>query len=303
MASGGSMTNGHVHLAGNHLAVRLVLTDGCSWTIVARDERAFALVSRLSEAMNLPLLTDLPTQFIADGGGIQSMDSDLQLIVAVDRSQQIKTIQLAVDKNTVTCIFGPAHSENLLILQLMRLSVVISMYTEIRGGMLLHGALAKRDGCGVILAGPGGAGKTTASEKLAFPWQSLSDDSTLVICDQNEVYWAHPWPTWSDFMFGGNGGTWDVQLAVPLKGIFFLEKAQEENFEPLGIAQSACLLIESVGQTSKPLSNLMKKEELRMINLKRFENICNMAQAVPSFVLRFGVNGHFWREIERALNG
>ena len=104
-------------------------------------------------------------------------------------------------------------------------------------------------------------------------------------------------------MMGGNGGTWDVQHAVPLKGIFFLERAHEDELEPLGIAQSVCLLTESAEQTSWSMSSYSEKNELRGLRLLRFDNICALAQTVPSYVLSLGREGAFWQEIERALNG
>ena len=98
----------------------------------------------------------------------------------------------------------------------------------------MHGALAEENGIGVILAAPGGTGKTTASDRLPAPWRSLCDDTTLVVRDSQGKYWGHPWPTWSRFLEGGPGGTWEVQEAVPLRGVFFLSQAPEDLTEPLG---------------------------------------------------------------------
>lgn len=83
---------------------------------------------------------------------------------------------------------------------------VIVLDVENRGGLLLHGALAECKRQGVILAGPGTVGKTTASRRLRLPWHSLSDDATLVVRDRAGRFGAHPWPTWSRFMFGGSWG-------------------------------------------------------------------------------------------------
>ena len=47
---------------------------------------------------------------------------------------------------------------------------------QTRGEVLLHGALAEKDGIGVILAAPGGTGKTTASDRLLAPWRSRCDE-------------------------------------------------------------------------------------------------------------------------------
>ena len=104
-------------------------------------------------------------------------------------------------------------------------------------------------------------------------------------------------------MFNGLGGVWNVQHAVPLKGIFFLEQANDDVLEPIGIAQSICLLNESAEQAHCFISMHSEKNELRQIRLLRFDNICALAKTIPSYVLRLGHDGEFWEEIERALNG
>jgi serine kinase of HPr protein (carbohydrate metabolism regulator) len=165
----------------------------------------------------------------------------------------------------------------------MRLSQFIALQGEHNGALLLHGAQAEKQGSGVILAGPGGVGKTTTSRRMRPPWRSLCDDTTLVVRDQGGSYWAHPWPTWSNFMFGGPGGTWDIQYAVPLLGIF--------------------LLTESVEQASRSIFRYLQKEEVRSLRMQRFDNICALAEAVSCYRLRLSLGGAFWQEMERALAG
>jgi len=104
-------------------------------------------------------------------------------------------------------------------------------------------------------------------------------------------------------MFNGSGGTWNVQHAVPLKGIFFLEQAHDDAFEPVGIAESVCLLNASAEQASWTMPCHEEKNALRELRLQRFDNICALAKAVPSYVLRMSTDGAFWQAIERALNG
>jgi SynChlorMet cassette protein ScmC len=185
----------------------------------------------------------------------------------------------------------------------MRLSQFIALQGEHNGALLLHGALAEKQGCGVILAGPGGVGKTTTSRRMRPPWRSLCDDTTLVVCDQEGSYWAHPWPTWSNFMFDGPGGTWDIQYAVPLLGIFFLAQAHNDELEPMGMGQATCLLTESVEQASRSIFRYLQKEEVRSLRMQRFDNICALAEAVSCYRLRLSLGGAFWQEMERALAG
>ena len=185
----------------------------------------------------------------------------------------------------------------------MQLSLVIARDVQARGGVLIHGALAERDGIGVILAAPGGTGKTTASRRLPAPWRSLCDDTTLVVRDPRGNYRAHPWPTWSRFLDGGPGGTWDVQSAVPVKGIFFLAQAVEDKVERVGPGQAVSLLMEVVRQVSTLMASGLCQEELRALHLERFNNLCALARVVPAHVLHISLSGAFWQQIEQAIEG
>lgn len=280
----------------------LALADGSNWDIIAANDRACDVVSALAKAMQLQS-PDKRAQKKS------RHNTSRRLIVQVeghkrDSAQHSTTVHsIYEDEDTIVCTLISKEHNEMPALPPVHLSMVICRDAQYRGGVLLHGALAGWNGNGVLLAGPGGRGKTTASKRLPHNWQSFSDDTTLVIRDNKGMYWAHPWPTWSQFMMGGNGGTWDVQHALPLKGIFFIEQAHVDEFEPLGIAQSVCLLNESAEQSQWLISSLSEKKELRGLRLLRFDNICALAQTVPSYVLRLGRDGAFWQEIERALNG
>jgi SynChlorMet cassette protein ScmC len=165
----------------------------------------------------------------------------------------------------------------------------------------VHGALAEKDGRGVILAGPGDVGKTSASQRLPYPWKSLCDDCTLIVRDKSGIYQAHPWPTWSTFMFGGTGGSWDVQYSVPLTAIFFLAQSEIDIATPLGQGKSTCLLSETSEQAWQGLSFDLDIQLKRAFNLQRFENICDLVKVKPAYLLQFSKNGKFWEEIEKFL--
>jgi hypothetical protein len=312
----------------------LPLADGSIWNIAAEDERTFALVRLLAETMRLRPQTELGVSVERDGIEPASCRtvSSLRLVVqepnahhSINKGAQCarasnETLVLqyigpkesastkhpawtAGTKKSANHILGPAVKGDIIVGQMKQIMLVIAQHVQRRGGLLLHGALAEKDGGGVILAGSGGAGKTTASWRLPPPWHSLCDDATLVVCDSVGRYWAHPWPTWSSFMFDGAGGSWDVQHAVPLKGIFFLEQAQLEEFKPFGTAQAICSLIELTEQVSWPMSNRMEIHEKRVLRLQRFENACALGQTVSCYILRLSRHGAFWEQIEKALKG
>jgi SynChlorMet cassette protein ScmC len=173
-----------------------------------------------------------------------------------------------------------------------------------RNGLFLHGALAEKNGFGVILAGPSGVGKTTASVRLSGPWHSLSDDITLVVCDDQGRYWGHPWPTWSFFWESVNSGRkWDVSYAVPLKGLFFLAQSREDRAERIGAGQAVGMLLETAQQASSGrLDDKSLEGDLTAMNLQLFNNACIMAKSMRSFILNVSLDGQFWKEMDLALN-
>ncbi|OGP52752.1 MAG: SynChlorMet cassette protein ScmC [Deltaproteobacteria bacterium RBG_13_52_11] len=284
------------------MVASLLLADGSTWGIVAGDERAVGICSRLAEVMQLRS-QDTPVYrllVLRDGNGACANPTH------ADRRRQVPvpwTFLPPKEGNTFTLICSPAGDNDMLANHLMQLSLVIAQQVQTRGGFLLHGALAANGGGGVILAGPGGVGKTTASCRLRSPWRSLSDDATLVVRDENGTYWAHPWPTWSNFMLDGKGGTWDVEHAVPLKAIFFLVQAQHDRIEPIGAGHSVPLLVELAEQASWSMAHGQGGDVARALRLQRFENICSLARSMSCYHLHLRLDGAFWEEIERVLAG
>ncbi len=285
----------------NHLLTRgvrydLVLADGSHWEIVAGEEEAASIVSQLGCAMQLRVTP----------GAIEPPHhgNPCRLLVQVDAHASAADcpVPLASENNgVVVCTLSPWDPWGFPYVNLLILSHVLAREAQARGGVPIHGALAERDGIGVILAAPSGTGKTTASNRLPAPWRSLCDDTTLVVRDPQGNYWAHPWPTWSRFLDGGPGGTWDVQSAVPLKGIFFLAQEVEDRVERVGPGQAVSLLGECVRQASMFMPQGLSKEETRALHLERFNNLCAMARVIPAHVLHISLTGPFWQEIEQAL--
>ncbi len=301
------------------LQYNLVLADGSRWVIAAGDEEAASIVSQLVDAMQLRVMSpsaSLPPAMFGTSstGAVEPPHHGIvrHLLVLVDAHNpgaSPATCHAPLpfeDDGFVVCALRSfthsAHSDGLYF-QLMELSLIFAHDAQTRGGVLLHGALAEKDGIGVILAAPGGTGKTTASNRLPAPWRSLCDDTTLVVRDSQGNYWAHPWPTWSRFVWGRSGGTWDVQNAVPLKGVFFLSQAVEDRVESVGPGHAVSLLVSCAEQTSPLMARGLSKEETRALHLERFNNLCALARVVPAHVLRISLTGAFWQEIEQMLEG
>lgn len=273
---------------------RLKLADGSRWAISAGNVQTSFVVSRLIKIMQLQCIPRTGRRLFVQ---INEQRTKLR---AVDGPFDRTTLS-SEHEDPVVCTLNSVDDDNALALQLRQLSLFIALHTQVRGGLLLHGALAEWRGNGVILAGPSRIGKTTASQRLTPPWRSLCDDLTLVVRDMRGAYWAHPWPTWSSFVSGGPGGTWDVQHAVPLRGIFFLKQASEDQVELMGEGQAVCLLVDSAEQANWGILDCMGEDEIRKLRLERFDNICMLVQVVSCHLLRLSLDGDFWQEIENVI--
>lgn len=272
----------------------LDLADGSHWEIAAGNEEAASIVSKFGYTMQLRMTPGIG----------ETSANRRRLLVRVDVPASVADCNIPMaskkDGHLVSTLCPCEHWGSPYI-NLVRLSLIIAREAQTNGGVLIHGAFAELDGMGVILAAPGGTGKTTASNRLPPPWCSLCDDITLVIQDPQGNYWGHPWPTWSTFLDGGTGGAWNVQKAVPLKGIFFLTRAVADRTARIGHGRAVSLLVESARQASMNMEQNMPKDELRAMHLERFNKLYDLARVIPVQELHISLDGAFWREIEHAL--
>jgi SynChlorMet cassette protein ScmC len=201
----------------------------------------------------------------------------------------------------VVCRMGPARGRYAEVFRMERIAAAIVEQSLARGGLLLHGALAVRDGAGFILAGPSGIGKSTASRRLPAPWESLSDDCTLAVRDASGLYWVHPWPTWSLLRDNGPVASWPVEQAVPLKALLFLRQSPFDRAEPIAITPATALIMESAVQLARTVAATPDGDANRSICRKYLRAAWALAAAVPAFRLRISLSGQFWNEIERSV--
>jgi SynChlorMet cassette protein ScmC len=200
------------------------------------------------------------------------------------------------------CRLGPGRDRRTEAIRMERVASALASSSLARKGILLHGALASRDGAGFILAGPSGAGKTTASRRLPSPWQSLSDDCALVVRDTRGRYWAHPWPTWSRLRGLAPAESWPVEQAVPLKAMLFLRQSPVDHAEPVTTTPATALIMESAFQLGRAVVLTPDGHTNRAVCRKYLRAAWALAAAIPAFRLRISMTGQFWREIERVLS-
>jgi len=257
----------------------LSLADGTAIGLRAADGRASAFLDRFARAAMLPVAREKSACTIE----VKFTDQDGNLFE--ERVCLLRSLGV------------PAE----FFCHAVHLTAEIGREVQRRGGVFLHGALAEYRGRGVILAAPGGTGKSTASGRLPRPWRSLCDDTSLLVRDAKGKVRAHPWPTWSRFIDDGSGGVWDTSRAVPLAACFFLMRSSGERADPVGGGEGLALLVESCEQASHSMSRRRGPEETRLLRRERFENLSVIARSVPIHILRLSLKGAFWKEIERAL--
>ena len=269
--------------------LKLDLADGRRWLIRPVDEEAAPIVAELGRVMRLGP---------GDGG---PGENGRELYVAVcDESDESGGSDAEVGGAVVCRLVTPTDRDTQIV-QTERIASRIAREALVQGGLLLHGALAEYQGSGFVMAGPGTVGKSTASRRLPLPWRSLCDDMTLVVRDRKGRFWAHPWPTWSLFYFGGPGGSWNVEHAVPLRAVFFLGKSLSDRLEPVGTTQAVALAIESVIDFAFEMSPRTDADSARAHIDQRVSAAKALALAVPAFSLKLSLDGRFWEDIERVL--
>jgi SynChlorMet cassette protein ScmC len=265
----------------------LELADGARWVIGALDEEAEGTVQELGRVMQLGT---------GEGkGGGKSRGKGTGRVCVVSGWKG------GYGGRTVVCRLGPARGRHAEVFRMERIATAIVEHSLARGGLLLHAALAVRDRYGVLLAGPSGVGKSTASRRLPAPWQSLSDDSVLVVRDKAGRYWAHPWPTWSLLRKKGTVASWPVEQAVPLKALMFLNQSSFDRAEPVGTTLATALVVESALHLIETVTLTQDGYASRAICRKYLRAAWALAAAVPAFRLQVSLTGRFWEEIERAV--
>jgi SynChlorMet cassette protein ScmC len=268
----------------NDAFVQLTLADGQQWLLCPTDPEAADVIQRLSRVMNL-----------ATG------KTGREIFVSVQEGVR-RPLPQPDDQSPVVCLLPPGENDAMQVIQIMDLAKTIALWMIPQGGLLLHGALVEKDGSGVILAGPGGVGKSTASQRIPLPWHALCDDAAFVIRDGKGRFRAHPWPTWSRFYDNGPGGTWDVEKAVPLRAIFFLNQAPEDSAGSLTVPDATAYLVESIHQVmGPPVPGCGDAAGLTGLCSGELSAVTALVRAVPVHILNISLTGQFWKEIERVL--
>jgi len=200
----------------------------------------------------------------------------------------------------IVCEIGNEGNHELDIIRMWTSLCILYLGVLDSGGFPLHAALVEREGQGILLAGPGGSGKSTSCRRLPSPWRVWSDDQSLIVRDNQKGYLVHPTPTWSDYLYRRSAQTWKVEHHVPLTAIFFMEQAGSDELVPMGQGKAAVSINHSSAEVCRPMWWNVSKEE-RKLKKRIFDNSCQLARAIPAYILRVSLTGRFWEEMEKVL--
>ncbi len=170
-----------------------------------------------------------------------------------------------------------------------------------KGGLPFHSGLVEWNSRGILLAAPGGTGKSTCCRRLPDNWRPLSDDEALVVLEHQDTYRAHPFPTWGDYLNNRKEKTWNVEYSIPLAGIFFIQQSETDGVEPLGEGKAAVLITESAMQVCEKFWRPLDKENKRLLRRNLFNNAGEMVKKIPAYRLLVSRHGRFWEKMEQVL--
>ncbi len=273
---------------------------GQQWAIQAGNTEAINIVNDFANAMSLSLVNQATDTKVPEEATWSN------LVVFINPAGKRLTVNIHQSKPHI-CVLPSPDDNELYALAMSHIGLSILPVELERGGVLVHGALAEvpahYGGGGILLAGPGTVGKTTASNRLPPPWKSLSDDASLISPGDDGQYWVHPWPTWSRFNdlpdgTPGSGGIWDTQYRLPLRAVFFLSQAEEDRISPITPTSATSCLMETIQHVSKLLTRQLPLVDAQPIHEKELLNASEIMRVTPSYRFDISRSRPFWKKIE-----
>jgi len=271
---------------------RIIFREGLSWHVSFHEDHCRNLAESFFRVFQ-------PNAHGKDKAGNQN---ELRFSVYGRRNEGPCLVEIpAANHNEITFVLNQAKTDVALARQMIRLSQVMAHCSASRGAILMHGALASWKGTGVLLCGASGSGKTTASKRLPSPWQSLSDDATLLVRDKSGEYWAHPWPTWSRHLARKKSLTVSLGSPVRLHAIFFLRQSAKNGISGALPKESIIRLMAASEQAVNLTAAIMPIAPRNRQRVDRFDLCCDLARKLPTFHLAVSLPGKFWKLIEKAI--
>ncbi|HEY7818710.1 MAG TPA: hypothetical protein VIG29_10865 [Vicinamibacteria bacterium] len=154
------------------------------------------------------------------------------------------------------------------------LRVLAAHILLLEGGALLHSASVVTSEGAHLFVGPSGAGKSTISRAARSSGRAVVSDDLNVVTP--------------GLALGGSSFFSEIgsrrEGTIPLRGIYRLEKGTEDAIRPIGRAEALASLI-----ACTPFVN-----RSRFLAHRLWANLGALVQRVPSHVLTFRREAHFW---------
>ncbi len=161
------------------------------------------------------------------------------------------------------------------------LRIVHTIIQAPRGGFLLHGASAIRNGRAFLFSGVSGAGKTTIS-RLAPKDAVLLTDEISYITRVDSGYRASGTP------FAGELARPGENEAAPIERLYFLAKGPENTIAPVESGEALRLLLRNI---------LFFADDPELVKMV-FRSANEFLGQVPAYRLTFYPDGRVWDLIE-----
>ena len=161
------------------------------------------------------------------------------------------------------------------------LRIVHTIVQATRGGFLLHGASAIRNGRAFLFSGVSGAGKTTIS-RLAPGDAILLTDEISYITRKRGDYRACGTP------FAGELARPGENAAAPIARLYFLAKGPENTVEPIQAGDALRLLLRNI---------LFFADDPELVKMV-FRSAHEFLGKVPAYRLTFYPDGRVWDLIQ-----
>jgi len=290
----------------------LQLADGQEWNIIAagRTKQWVEKLTRIMELRSQPMngspkliFTSERSSEIDGNDPTTGLDPDLRMSIP-DHDWLLldfHLLKLWVHSDVPDMIYEIDHEGEHELTTVRMWFALLPVYERIMrtGGIPLHAALIEKDGQGFILSGSGSSGKTTCCNRLPSPWRALCDDEILVAYSDRQQYTAHPFPTWSDYLWRRSERTWNVERNIPVSAIFFLQQSDVDEATRIGAGEAAIRINRSALQVFDKGWRKLDPEAAELRRKKLFKNSCLIAKHIPAFTLKVKPDGRFWDELEK----
>ncbi len=285
----------------NQNSYRMELVNSQSWEMVAGCS-AISWLDEIARIMELDRGSKPgSSKMIFVKKDLESVEGSIAREECEEQEIGLVHIRSNKDRSFSVCELEERNFKSVDFIRMMQFLYYIYSQVQRSGGIPMHAALIERDGYGVVIAAPSGTGKSTCSRRVPSPWHALSDDELLVVRDKEGRYYAHPFPTWSEYIYHMSNRTWNVQRSVPLKAIFILERSQIDEVRAIGQAEAATYIYHSASQVYQRGWVYLNPEQKNHAKRDTFEIACLMARTIPAFTLRASLTGRFWEHMDKAL--